>query len=209
MKNRKLNILIGSRTLFNEKGYANVTIRMIALELKMSSGNLTYHFKKREDILEALYFKMVSAFDERIRQLDKADITLKNIQTDIRLSMERMVEYSFFWTDLYNLLRLNDKIKAHFEEAYQARFMGYGFLFTALLDKDILQKFESKKQEQFLIERMINYSNTWLYNSYLYQKKINTDYIALQSNSLLFMLYPYFTEIGKSQFKNLSPTYFD
>ena len=52
MKNRKKEIVEVARTLFNAKGYSNVTIRMIAMELGMSSGNLNYHFKKKEAILE-------------------------------------------------------------------------------------------------------------------------------------------------------------
>jgi AcrR family transcriptional regulator len=47
---------------------------MIALELNMSSGNLNYHFKKREDIFEALYFEMVLEFDERIESLRNMDL---------------------------------------------------------------------------------------------------------------------------------------
>ena len=66
MSKKKKLILDTAKALFNEKGYHNVTIRMIALKMNMSSGNLNYHFKKREDIFEALYFEMVSEFDERI-----------------------------------------------------------------------------------------------------------------------------------------------
>ena len=65
-----------------------------------------------------------------------------------------------------------------------------------------------KNDVQFLIERMIDFGNTWLYNSFLYQKKINQRYIASQSDKLLFMLYPYFTDSGKSKFKKLVPYFF-
>ena len=111
MSKTKEKILNTSRILFNELGYGNVTIRMIALKLNMSSGNLNYHFKKREDILEALYFEMVATFDERIANLEQQIPTLNKMQIDIKSSMERMVDYTFFWSDLYNLLSLNKKIK--------------------------------------------------------------------------------------------------
>ena len=192
MKNRRENILSTSRILFNAKGFSNVTIRMIALELEISSGNLNYHFKKREDILEALYFEMVEEFDSRIKELALRELTLKNIKEDILVSMERMVDYHFFWTDLYNLLRLNSNIKSHFQEVYTSRFNGYSFLFKNLLEKKIILKFESDKQKTILIEQMISYSNTWLYNSFLYDKKITKKYIELKADSLLYMLYPFF-----------------
>ena len=77
MKNTRQKILDTSRNLFNDLGYSQVTIRMIASKLNMSSGNLNYHFRKREDILEALYFEMVQVFDERVQTLDSKQISLK------------------------------------------------------------------------------------------------------------------------------------
>ena len=46
MSKTKQKILDVSKGLFNAKGFSNVTIRMIAQELNMSSGNLNYHLKK-------------------------------------------------------------------------------------------------------------------------------------------------------------------
>jgi AcrR family transcriptional regulator len=63
---------------------------MIALKLEMSSGNLNYHFKKREEILEALYFQMVKDFDERISKLSEIEISFGQIKNDIRSSMKRL-----------------------------------------------------------------------------------------------------------------------
>lgn len=209
MNKTRTKILLVSKVLFNEKGYSNVTIRMIALKLNMSSGNLNYHFQKREDILEALYFEMVEVFDNRVKQLGNDQIALETIKEDVEVSLKRMIEYRFFWTDLYNLVRLNEKIKSHFENAYKERFKGYEFLFKFLIGKGIMRDFEFKKEHHFLIERMIGYSNTWLYNSFIYDVEINEDYIELQSANILQMLYPYFTESGKKQYKSLFPDFFE
>ncbi|WP_299254877.1 TetR/AcrR family transcriptional regulator [uncultured Aquimarina sp.] len=209
MSKTRLRILSVSRNLFNENGFSNVTIRMIALKLKMSSGNLNYHFKKREHILEALYFEMVEVFDIRIKQLDNKEITLEIVKENVFLSLKRMIEYRFFWTDLYNLLNLNVKIKNHFENAYKERFKGYELLFKILNEKEILSNFEFSRESHFLIERMIGFSNTWLYNSFIYNLEIDNDYIESQAENLLGMLYPYFTDLGKSQYKNVFPKFFE
>ncbi|RFC54027.1 TetR/AcrR family transcriptional regulator [Brumimicrobium aurantiacum] len=203
MNKTKIKILNAARKLFNASGYSNVTIRMIAQELGMSSGNLNYHFKKREDILEALYFEMVSVFDARVEQLGEREINFKNIKSDILTSMERMIEYRFFWTDLYHILQLNDNIKHHFEKVYHDRSKGYEFLLKALSKLDYLNSFESEKEQELIIERMLGLSNTWIYNSILYDKEITSSYIELQTESLMFMLYPYLTEIGKTEFKKV------
>jgi AcrR family transcriptional regulator len=48
------NILARALEMFNEEGYVEVGMRQIARELDISPGNLTYHFKRKEDILFAL-----------------------------------------------------------------------------------------------------------------------------------------------------------
>jgi AcrR family transcriptional regulator len=203
MKNTKSKILTTARLLFNDLGYNSVTIRMIALELQISSGNLNYHFKTREDILEALYFEMVEEFDKRIGQLGKQEITLQTVKQDIYQSLKRMIDYRFIWTDLYNLLRLNKAIKKHFEDVYSKRFEGYEFLIKYLGDKGLLKDFEFTSERQFLIERMIGFSNTWLYNSFIYEIEIDDKYIEHQANNLLTMIYPYLTDLGKDYFKKI------
>lgn len=201
MSKTKARILETARRLFNEQGYGNVTIRMIALELGISPGNLNYHFKTREDILDALYFEMVEAFDSRVDRLGEEEITLQTIKRDIHRSMARMIGYRFFWTDLYNLLRLSDAISAHFDGAYHRRYAGYEQLLGFLSGKGLLAGFEFAAERQLLIERMIGFGNTWLYHSCVYGKAIDAAYIDHQALSLMAMMYPYLTEKGKADFR--------
>jgi len=51
---KKDEVLEKALEMFNEGGYMDIGMREIARELKISPGNLTYHFKKKEDILIAL-----------------------------------------------------------------------------------------------------------------------------------------------------------
>ncbi|MCB9257261.1 MAG: TetR/AcrR family transcriptional regulator [Chitinophagales bacterium] len=204
MKNTRDKILNAARNLFNKQAYSNVTIRMIAKELQISSGNLNYHFKKKEEILEALYFEMVAEFDARVENLNKTEFDLETVYHDIKISMERMLYYSFFWTDLYNLLRANKKIKKHFQKVYEHRFNGYLFLFEQLAKKGIMHPFGTQNEAKLLIERMLAFSNTWIYNSSLYDKKINTKLIEEEANKLLSFLYPYLSKTAKLHFEELA-----
>jgi len=208
MSKTKEKILSAAKSLFNKEGYGSVTIRMIALELSMSSGNLNYHFKKKEEILEALYFEMVAEFDKRIDDLEAHGLNLETVKADIELSMERMQTYSFFWTDLYNLLRSNQKLATHFESVHAARVAGYKFMFDRLLEQGIMRDFEFQEEPDLLIDRMINFSDTWIYSSALYHKKIDNAYVLRQASQLVSMLYPYLSENGKRQYKKMYPPLF-
>jgi AcrR family transcriptional regulator len=208
MSKKKLLILNTARTLFNEKGYFNVTIRMIALELNMSSGNLNYHFKKREDIFEALYFEMVSVVDQRIKDLPTVEISIAHIRKDIEQSMQRMITYKFFWTDLYQLLNVSTSVKTHFQDIYISRKNAYTLLFKLMIQDELIKEPTYSKEYDFLAERMLNYGNTWLYETNLYPGAFDENNIELQVNSLLSMLFPYLTIKGKKDYKEVLPSYF-
>ena len=209
MSKKKKLILDAAKALFNEKGYHNVTIRMIALKMNMSSGNLNYHFKKREEIFEALYFEMVSEFDERIDLLANIEISIKQVKMDVERSMRRMLDYSFFWTDLYNLLCINFKVQEHFKEVYKKRLNGCHLLFKKMNENDLMKESSFELEYNFLAERMINYGNTWLYSSNLYPNKLSSNDIDYYVNTFLSILFPFLTAQGKKEFQNLLPEFFE
>ncbi|AUC16518.1 hypothetical protein BTO06_15770 [Tenacibaculum sp. SZ-18] len=208
MSKKKKLILETAKTLFNERGYSQVTIRMIALKLNMSSGNLNYHFKKREDIFEALYFEMAAEFDERINVLSKIEISIEQVKNDVERSMKRMLDYSFFWTDLYNLLSINVKVQEHFQEVYKKRINGCFLLFKKMKEKDLMIDSSFEFEYDFLADRMINYGNTWLYSGSLYPNKLNLANIDYHIHTFLSILFPYLTFKGKREFQNLLPEFF-
>ncbi len=209
MSKKKKLILEAAKTLFNEKGYHNVTIRMIALKMNMSSGNLNYHYKKREDIFEALYFEMVSEFDERIDLLANVEVSIEQVKIDIERSMRRMLDYNFFWTDLYNLICINSKVQKHFQQVYKKRIEGCFLLFKKMKVKDLMKESSFELEYNFLAERMIDYGNTWLYSSHLYSNKLNTGNIDYHVNTFLSILFPFLTSKGKKEFQNLLPEFFE
>lgn len=53
METRQL-ILLRAIKLFNERGVNHVGVREIARDLNLSPGNLSYHFKKKEDLLKEI-----------------------------------------------------------------------------------------------------------------------------------------------------------
>ena len=198
--NTKARILMTSLHLFNKLGLSKVTLRTIAKEMNISQGNLNYHFKKREEILEALYFEMTKEFDYRLLNFPKMEVSINQIKIEIMLTMKRMIDYQFFWTDLYNILNLNDNIKTHFHKIYNARFESYIFLFTQLKKNKLMKVSILDWECQNLAEQMIVYSNTWLYSIVLYGGRINESIIEKKANTLLSILYPYLTVQGKKEF---------
>ena len=91
MKNTKQEIINVSLELFNEYGYSAVTMRQIAEKLNISVGNLTYHFKKKDDILLTI---MNST--ESLKTVDKAD-NLSDLKEYLYIMMEPTVKQRFYF----------------------------------------------------------------------------------------------------------------
>jgi AcrR family transcriptional regulator len=60
----KKRIIESAITLFNDKGIANVRLTQISDEAGISVGNLAYHFKNKEAIVEAVYSQLIEEFAE-------------------------------------------------------------------------------------------------------------------------------------------------
>lgn len=208
MSKTRQRILDAARELFNEQGYSQVTVRMIAMKLGISSGNLNYYFQKREEILEALYFDMVSEFDNRVDDLPQIEISFPQIRSDIKTSMERMLSYKFIWTDLFNILRANEKIKNHFEAVYPKRISGYLFLYGELQKLQLMRPSSFEQEYQLLAERMVSFGDTWIYTSEVYNKSSTRQHLESQVKSMVLTLYPYLTEKGTLEFQTAFPEWF-
>jgi len=81
----KQRIINNATVLFNKKGYSNVTMQEIAGATGISKGNLTYHFRKKENILEAVALSSTEydfSAPETLKALDELITVFSRIVKD-------------------------------------------------------------------------------------------------------------------------------
>ena len=65
----KQRILDSAKRLFNDQRYGNVTIKEIAADLGISTGNVWYHYKDKREILRGLNEEFLIAAKQRMALL--------------------------------------------------------------------------------------------------------------------------------------------
>ncbi|MBT0587448.1 TetR/AcrR family transcriptional regulator [Alteromonas oceanisediminis] len=97
-------ILATSLALFNEHGESSVTSVDIANELDISPGNLYYHFKGKEQIVDALYSLHRSQMEHLLSQLNSASLNLEESFYYFYLLLEKLHLYRFLYRSPLDLM---------------------------------------------------------------------------------------------------------
>lgn len=87
-------ILDISLAMFNDRGEPNVTTNHIADELEISPGNLYYHFRNKEDIVENLFARYEEKIDRVMVAPDERLPNLEDIWLQLHLAFETMCRES-------------------------------------------------------------------------------------------------------------------
>ncbi len=118
---RKKLILDAARKLYNEYGLPNVTIRQIAQKMQISSGNLTYHFDKRGDIICGIFEDLISVESKFLSLYKQSVLTQRQLNNLMRSHAKAMFHYRFFWIDFVQVGRENQNVQRRLDELMQNR----------------------------------------------------------------------------------------
>lgn len=203
MNKTKQNILIKSLELFNEHGIANVSLRDIAYEVGISVGNLQYHLKKRDDIIEVLYFNYVRRVDA-LFVLDE-EITLGTFFKIAMSFFDICAEYKFILLDFSYIFKSNSKIENHYIGILKQRDIDYAAIMKVLIEKKIFRE-EILKNEYYNLFKRLNIVISFWFSSHLLQispifDNSVKDYAPLVGQ----IVYPYLTEKGRAQYLSVFP----
>ena len=107
-------ILAESLRLFNAHGEANVTTGMIAEALDMSPGNLYYHFRNKDQIVERLFKRFAERVDVEPPPMAGAARAIEDLWLYLHLMLEAIWEFRFLYRNLDDLLARNRKLREPF-----------------------------------------------------------------------------------------------
>jgi len=118
MGNRE-RIIEETRALMNEHGAASIGTTQIVEALKISPGNLYYHFKNKEEIIRILFDDVERALHELLTADIEIPISAARFAGFYLRSLEVVWDNRFFYGGLLQLLR-NDEVLAERYRKVQA-----------------------------------------------------------------------------------------
>ncbi len=107
-------ILDTSLAMFNTQGERNVTTNHIADELEISPGNLYYHFRNKDDIIEQLFARYEERMDNALAAPSGRLPGLEDIWLQLHLVFECIWDYRFLYRDLVEILSRNRRMRMRF-----------------------------------------------------------------------------------------------
>lgn len=107
-------ILDASLAMFNAQGEPNVTTNHIADELEISPGNLYYHFRNKDDIIEHLFGRYEERIDTALAMPSGRLPGLEDVWLQLHLVFECIWDYRFLYRDLVDILSRNRRLRIRF-----------------------------------------------------------------------------------------------
>lgn len=121
MKSKKTRerILDASLELFNQKKASNVSTVQISAAMKISPGNLYYYYANKEDVIRCIWEERMSSVLKELLKKTEQIKSSADVLDFIRESLEYMIEYRFFFTEISTLFINDDKLIEIYREADQ------------------------------------------------------------------------------------------
>jgi AcrR family transcriptional regulator len=153
-------ILEVSLAMFNARGEPNVTTNHIADELEISPGNLYYHFRNKENIVEHIFARYEARMDQALLVPDGRLPNLEDIWLQLHLVFESMWDYRFLYRDLIDILSRSRKLKAHFARILNRASASVTEVLTGLAQAQILRA--TSDEIRALAENVLLLTTFWL-----------------------------------------------
>jgi AcrR family transcriptional regulator len=107
-------ILAGGLELFNAEGEANVTTGTIAAAVGISPGNLYYHFRNKDEIVEQLFRQLEERMAVEPAIATDAAGAIEDLWLYLHLMLEAIWEYRFLYRNLDDLTARNRRLRERF-----------------------------------------------------------------------------------------------
>ena len=187
-------IIKEAKKYFNQHGYAAITLFELSQKLGMSRGNLTYHFKDKEALLEAIANEMWAKIEAE-RSKSRQFPSFENLHNEVQLYYKIQKAYAFIFLDPH--LLNHPLIKKQFREITQQTINDNkaAIAFSVKMGNMKPETIPGTYHNIAFISWMLTFY--WLSQQIIRGEKTNED----GEKMIWSILIPHFTKKGEESFK--------
>lgn len=198
-------ILDASLAMFNAQGESNVTTNHIADELEISPGNLYYHFRNKDDIIERLF----SRYETRIDQVMVVPLDhipgLEDLWLQLHAIYECIWDYRFLFRDLVDILARNRKLRMHFSRILKRASDNATEVMRALVRAEVMRA--SPNEIRATADNILVIATFWLNFSAARGERDEQEAIRLGIHQVMMLLAPFLRDAERLHLNHLAEVY--
>ena len=200
-------ILETSLALFNVRGEPNVTTNHIADELEISPGNLYYHFRNKDDIIEQLFAQFEERIDRALVAPEHRLPGLEDIWLQLHLIYECIWDFRFLYRDLVDILSRNRKLRMHFARILKRAADSATEVMRGLVQAEVMRA--SPAEIDATANNILLIATFWLNFSSVRGNTDEHEAIRLGIHQVMMLLAPFLRDAERLHLNTLSQAYLD
>ncbi len=200
-------ILDASLAMFNAFGEPNVSTNHIADETGISPGNLYYHFRSKDDIVEQLFASYEARIDEALLLPTTRAPNLEDLWLQLHLLFEAIGSYRFLHRDLVDILTRNRRVRIRFARILDRASASATSLLRALVETGVLHAREEDLPP--LVENAIALVTFWVGYDTVRSGHFNghANDPLLGMRRVIALLAPFLDATARAHFERLAAAY--
>ncbi|WOG27165.1 TetR/AcrR family transcriptional regulator [Endozoicomonas sp. 8E] len=109
-------ILDKALELFNDRGERTVTTNHIAADLGISPGNLYYHFRNKDEIILALFQRLIDNIAVNMVIPEGRPLNFQDKRSYLELALAGMWEFRFIYRDVHGVMGRSSELRSAYQQ---------------------------------------------------------------------------------------------
>jgi AcrR family transcriptional regulator len=177
--------------LFNEYGTAAVSTNRVAEECRVSKGNLYYHFRSKQEIVQHAFRQIVTVMSEEWHR-DHLHPTLRYMAEMYARHALLAYRYRFFFREMPHLLRSDALLLQRYRENRRRRELTLEQFFFALDRGAALRLNGDRRLINSLVQSTWIISDNWLNSIEFMGREVTEESVIASYELILDIFRPYF-----------------
>lgn len=197
------NLIIDTAiALFNEHGTKAISTNRIADECQLSRGNLHYHFRTKEEIIQTIFQHIDREMGESWYE-DHEHPSMEYTHFMFARQIELFWRYRFFYRELNSLLQNDARLKLLFMDSRKKRIKEVALFFDELVKVGLMIEPEPPISMASLLQVSWLLTDQWLPHLDMHDKTVNEENIEEGFNLIMQIFAPYFTPKAKIEYQRI------